>query len=110
MPGNVQVTAATPGNLTVTWSPSTDNKWWPGTTLLINGTRRATALGTAPVSSPASIPGPAYTVQVQAFDVKLNTYTRRRAPRRERRQADFDRRRRAPTDVRVLDGQHHPIW
>ena len=101
VPGNVQVTAATPGSLTVTWSPSTDNKRVAGYYLLINGTRRATALGTAGVIAGLD-PGTAYTVQVQAFDVKLNT-SASSSPAPGTTTADSAAPT-APTNVRVLDG------
>ena len=102
MPGNVQVTAATPGSLTVSWSPSTDNKRVAGYYLLVNGTRRATALGTTGVVAGLE-PGTTYTVQVQAFDVKLNTSASVERRVRERRRP-IPRAPSAPTNVRVLDG------
>ncbi len=70
-PSNVQVTGATPGSLTVSWSPSTDNKAVAGYYVSANGVRGATTTGTTAVV-PGLNPGVTYNVQVQAFDVKVN--------------------------------------
>jgi len=73
-PGNVQVSAPTPGGFTVSWSPSTDNKGVAGYYVLVDGVRRATSLGTSAVVTGLD-PGVTSTVQVQAFDVKVNLST-----------------------------------
>ena len=70
-PTNVQVTAPTPGGFTVSWSASTDNKGVAGYYVVVDGVRRATSLGTTAVVSGLN-PGVTTTVQVQAFDVKVN--------------------------------------
>ena len=100
-PTNVQITASSPGSLTVAWSPSTDNKGVAGYYVSVNGVRRAATTGTTAVAAGLD-PGVTYTVQVQAFDVKLNlsalstgvpgtTTTDTSAPS-------------APTALRVLNG------
>jgi chitodextrinase len=71
IPGNVQVTAPTPGGFTVSWSASTDNKGVAGYYVVVDGVRRATSLGTSAVVTGLN-PGVTSTVQVQAFDVKVN--------------------------------------
>jgi chitodextrinase len=101
VPGNVQVTGATPGSLTVSWSASTDNKRVAGYYVLVNGTRRATALGTSGVVAGLA-PGTTYSVQVQAFDVRLNTSALSSAASGTTT-ADASPPS-APTNVRVLDG------
>jgi len=70
-PANVQVTAPTPGGFTVSWSPSTDNKGVAGYYVVVDGVRRATSLGTSAIVTGLN-PGVTTTVQVQAFDVKVN--------------------------------------
>jgi len=70
-PTNVQVTAPTPGGFTVSWNPSTDNKGVAGYYVVVDGVRRATSLGTAAAVTGLN-PGVTSTVQVQAFDVKVN--------------------------------------
>jgi chitodextrinase len=70
-PTNVQVSTPTPGGFTVSWSASTDNKGVAGYYVVVDGVRRATSLGTSAVVAGLN-PGVTSTVQVQAFDVKLN--------------------------------------
>jgi chitodextrinase len=70
-PTNVQVTAPTPGGFTVSWNPSTDNKGVAGYYVVVDGARRATSLGTSVIVTGLN-PGVTSTVQVQAFDVKVN--------------------------------------
>ena len=101
VPGNVQVTAASPGSLTVGWSPSTDNKRVAGYYVLVNGTRRTTALGPTGVVTGLE-PGTTYNVQVQAFDVRLNTSASSSAASGTTT-ADTSAPS-APTNVRVLNG------
>ncbi len=101
VPGNVQVSGATPGSLTVSWSASTDNKRVAGYYLLVGGTRRATTLGTTGVVAGLE-PGTTYAIQVQAFDVKLNTSSLSTTVSGTTT-ADTTPPS-APTNVRVLDG------
>jgi len=74
VPTNVQITGATAGGLTVSWSASTDNKGMAGYYVSADGVRRAVTTGTTATMSGLD-PGVTYNVQVQAFDVKINTST-----------------------------------
>ncbi len=70
-PTNLHVIGQSPGSITVAWNASTDNKAVAGYYVYADGVRRAVSTGLSAVV-PGLNPGQTYSVQVQAFDVKLN--------------------------------------
>ncbi|GLZ82047.1 chitinase [Actinorhabdospora filicis] len=73
VPGNLQATGATTNSVSLSWTPSTDNKGVTGYEIHVNGALKTTAPGTSSSAVVSGLtPNTTYTFKVRATDAKGN--------------------------------------